>query len=73
LQLRQSDIAVLVSREVGMPFAYRNVIHAGLPVLSFVSMAELALACNSVNLFRRPRNYEKYSTNSFIHKPLYPR
>ena len=43
LQSRQSDIAVLVSREVGMPFAYSNVIQAGLPVLSFVSMAELAL------------------------------
>jgi aldehyde dehydrogenase (NAD+) len=43
LQARQSDIAVLVSREVGMPFAYSNVIQAGLPVLSFVSMAELAL------------------------------
>jgi len=56
-----------------MPFAYSNVIHAGLPVLSFVSMAELGLACNSVNLFRRPRNYEKHSTNSFIYKPLYPR
>ena len=56
-----------------MPFADINVIHAGLPVLSFVSTAELALACNSVNLFRRPRNYEKYSTNSFIYKPLYPR
>ena len=53
LQSRQSDIAVLVSREVGMPFAYSNVIQAGLPVLSFVSMAELALASNSVNLFRR--------------------
>ena len=43
LQSRQSDIAVLVSREVGMPFAYSNVIQAGLPVLSFVSMAEIAL------------------------------
>ena len=43
LQSRQSDIAILVSREVGMPFAYSNVIQAGLPVLSFVSMAELAL------------------------------
>ena len=53
MQSRQSDIAVLVSREVGMPFAYSNVIQAGLPVLSSVSMAALALASNSVNLFRR--------------------
>jgi hypothetical protein len=36
-----------------MPFAYSNVIQAGPPVLSFVSMAELALASNSVNFFRR--------------------
>ena len=44
LQSRQSDIAVLVSREVGMPFAYSNVIQAGLPVLSFISMADIALS-----------------------------
>ena len=43
LQLRQTDIATLISREVGMPFAYRNVVQAGLPVLSFVSMADIAL------------------------------
>ena len=44
LQRRQSEIATLVSREVGMPFAYSNVIQAGLPVLSFVSMADIALS-----------------------------
>jgi len=44
LQLRQTEIATLVSREVGMPFAYSNVIQAGLPVLSFVSMADIALS-----------------------------
>ena len=43
LQLRQTEIATLVSQEVGMPFMYSNVIHAGLPVLSFVSMADIAL------------------------------
>lgn len=43
LQLRQTEIATLVSREVGMPFAYSNVVQAGLPVLSFVSMADIAL------------------------------
>ncbi len=44
LQLRQTEIATLVSREVGMPFAYSNVIQAGLPVLSFISMADIALS-----------------------------
>jgi aldehyde dehydrogenase (NAD+) len=44
LQLRQTEIATLVSREVGMPFGYSNVIQAGLPVLSFVSMADIALS-----------------------------
>lgn len=44
MQLRQTEIATLVSREVGMPFAYSNVIQAGLPVLSFVSMADIALS-----------------------------
>lgn len=44
LQLRQTEIATLVSREVGMPFGFSNVIQAGLPVLSFVSMADIALS-----------------------------
>ena len=44
LQLRQSEIAMLVSQEVGMPFAYSNVIQVGLPVQSFVSIADVALA-----------------------------
>jgi aldehyde dehydrogenase (NAD+) len=44
LQLRQTEIAALISREVGMPFAYSNVIQAGLPVLSFVSIADIALS-----------------------------
>src|SRR6516162_4302320 len=43
LQLRQTEIAILVSQEVGMPFAYSNVIQAGLPVQSFVSIADVAL------------------------------
>ena len=44
LQRRQTDLAMLISREVGMPFAYSNVIQAGLPVQSFVSIADLALS-----------------------------
>jgi aldehyde dehydrogenase (NAD+) len=44
LQLRQSEIATLVSQEVGMPFAYSNVVQAGLPVQSFVSIADLTLS-----------------------------
>ncbi|MFE3546539.1 aldehyde dehydrogenase family protein [Nocardia sp. NPDC059177] len=43
LQLRQSEIATLISREVGMPFAYSNVVQTGLPVQSFVSIADVAL------------------------------
>ncbi|MBT1258336.1 aldehyde dehydrogenase family protein [Rhodococcus erythropolis] len=44
LQLRQSEIASLVSQEVGMPFAYSNVVQVGLPVQSLVSIADLALS-----------------------------
>ncbi|MFF2085486.1 aldehyde dehydrogenase family protein [Nocardia sp. NPDC058176] len=44
LQLRQTEIATLISREVGMPFAYSNVVQAGLPVQSFVSIADVALS-----------------------------
>lgn len=44
LQLRQTEIATLVSQEVGMPFAYSNVVQVGLPVQSLVSIAELALS-----------------------------
>ncbi|MBB3037092.1 aldehyde dehydrogenase family protein [Hoyosella altamirensis] len=44
LQLRQTEIATLISQEVGMPFAYSNVVQAGLPVQSFVSIAEMALS-----------------------------
>ena len=43
LQLRQTEIATLVSQEVGMPFAYSNVVQVGLPVQSFVSIADVAL------------------------------
>ena len=43
LQLRQTEIAMLVSQEVGMPFAYSNVVQVGLPVQSFVSIADVAL------------------------------
>jgi aldehyde dehydrogenase (NAD+) len=43
LQLRQTEIATLVSQEVGMPFAYSNVVQVGLPVQSFVSIADIAL------------------------------
>lgn len=61
LQLRQTEIATLVSREVGMPFAYSNVVQAGLPVLSFVSMADIALD------FR----FEERVNNSLIlHEPV---
>jgi aldehyde dehydrogenase (NAD+) len=44
LQLRQTEIATLVSQEVGMPFAFSNVIQVGLPVQSFVSIADLVLS-----------------------------
>ncbi|MEI6251827.1 MAG: aldehyde dehydrogenase family protein [Mycobacteriaceae bacterium] len=44
MQQRQSEIATLVSREVGMPFGYSNVIQAGLPVLSFISMSDIAMS-----------------------------
>ena len=44
LQLRQTEIATLVSQEVGMPFAYSNVIQVGLPVQSFVSIADVVLS-----------------------------
>ena len=44
LQRRQTEIATLISQEVGMPFAYSNVIQAGLPVQSFVSIADVALS-----------------------------
>jgi aldehyde dehydrogenase (NAD+) len=43
LQLRQTEIATIVSQEVGMPFAYSNVVQVGLPVQSFVSIADVAL------------------------------
>ena len=41
---RQTELATLISQEVGMPFAYSNVIQAGLPVQSFVSIADVALS-----------------------------
>jgi len=44
LQLRQTEIATMVSQEVGMPFAYSNVIQVGLPVQSFVSIADVVLS-----------------------------
>lgn len=44
LQLRQTELAVLISQEVGMPFAYSNVVQVGLPVQSFVSIADIALS-----------------------------
>ena len=44
LQLRQTEIATLVSQEVGMPFAFSNVIQVGLPVQSFVSIADIVLS-----------------------------
>lgn len=43
LLLRQNEIATIISQEVGMPFAYSNVIQVGLPVQSYVSIADVAL------------------------------
>src|ERR1700745_118201 len=43
LQLRQTEIATIISQEVGMPFAYSNVVQVGLPVQSFVSIADIVL------------------------------
>ena len=44
IQLRQTEIATLVSQEVGMLFAYSNMVQVGLPVQSFVSIADVALS-----------------------------
>ena len=41
LGARGEEIAALISREVGMPFGLSQMIQAGLPAMSFGSMAEL--------------------------------
>ena len=43
LGARGEEIAALISREVGMPFGLSQMIQAGLPAMSFGSMAELVL------------------------------
>ncbi|NMO04067.1 aldehyde dehydrogenase family protein [Gordonia sp. TBRC 11910] len=43
LRTRQTEVATLISQEVGMPFAYSNVVQTGLPLQSFVSIAQVAL------------------------------
>ncbi len=42
LTARTSDIATLISQEVGMPFTLSNLIQVGLPVMSFSAAAQLA-------------------------------
>jgi len=42
LMARTTDIATLISQEVGMPFTLSNLIQVGLPVMSFTSAVELA-------------------------------
>jgi aldehyde dehydrogenase (NAD+) len=43
LSARGEEIAALISREVGMPFGLSQMIQAGLPAMSFGSMADLIL------------------------------
>ncbi|GII98259.1 aldehyde dehydrogenase (NAD+) [Sediminihabitans luteus] len=43
LARRQNEIAALVSREVGMPYATSNVVQVGLPLMSLAATTELAL------------------------------
>jgi acyl-CoA reductase-like NAD-dependent aldehyde dehydrogenase len=42
LTARTTEIATLISKEVGMPFTLSNLIQVGLPVMSFTTAAELA-------------------------------
>ena len=44
LAARSEEIAALISREVGMPYGLSQMIQAGLPAMSFGSMADLILA-----------------------------
>src|SRR5258708_20607673 len=44
LQLRQTEIALLLSQEVGTPFAYSDVIQVGLPLRSLASIADSPLS-----------------------------
>ena len=44
LAARGEEIAALISREVGMPYGLSQMIQAGLPAMSFGSMADLILA-----------------------------
>ncbi|MDI3406214.1 aldehyde dehydrogenase family protein [Streptomyces cavernicola] len=39
---RQTELATLISQEVGMPYLHSNLIQVGLPVMSFATAAELA-------------------------------
>jgi acyl-CoA reductase-like NAD-dependent aldehyde dehydrogenase len=41
LSARSSDIATLISKEVGMPFALSKIIQVGLPVASFATMSQI--------------------------------
>ncbi|HUY64436.1 MAG TPA: aldehyde dehydrogenase family protein [Acidimicrobiales bacterium] len=43
LAARTSEIATLISQEVGMPFTLSNLIQVGLPVMSFATAAQLAV------------------------------
>ena len=43
LLARQTELATMISGEVGMPFAYSNLIQVGLPILSFAAAAALSL------------------------------
>jgi acyl-CoA reductase-like NAD-dependent aldehyde dehydrogenase len=42
LSARTTEIATLISQEVGMPFTLSNLIQVGLPVMSFAAAAQLA-------------------------------
>jgi acyl-CoA reductase-like NAD-dependent aldehyde dehydrogenase len=42
LTARTTEIATLISQEVGMPFTLSNLIQVGLPVMSFAAAAQLA-------------------------------
>jgi acyl-CoA reductase-like NAD-dependent aldehyde dehydrogenase len=41
LSARSSDIATLISKEVGMPFTLSKIIQAGLPIASFATMSQI--------------------------------
>ena len=61
LKRRQNEIATLISREVGMPYATSNVVQVGLPLMNISAFSQLAL----------DHPFEKQVLNSLvIEKPV---